>query len=58
MNKEKINLDFIQSDKECNDCDYHNHYACFDHEYEQVKEKYNNAHYTEECAWIKIIKKD
>jgi|TARA_R110000751_G_scaffold57971_2_gene122680 hypothetical protein len=54
----KINLDFIQSDKECDDCDYHNHYACFNHEYEQVKEKYNNAYYTEECVWVKIIKKD
>ena len=43
MSNKYINIDFVESNKECNACDYHNDYTCFDCENEQVKTVYPNA---------------
>jgi hypothetical protein len=45
MINEYINIDFVESNKECNACDYHNDYTCFDCENEQVKTVYPKATY-------------
>ena len=49
---EEINLDFVKPNKDCNTCDYHNFYTCFECEWIQVKDKYNNSFYTDDCEWI------
>ena len=51
MSKE-INLDFVKPNKDCNTCDHHNFYTCFECECLQVKDKYNNSFYTDDCEWI------
>ena len=40
---EEINLDFVKPNKDCNTCDHHNFYTCFECEWIQVKDKYNNS---------------
>ena len=47
---EDINLDFIKSNKDCNQCN--NDYCCFDCEYIQVKDQYPNSKYTDDCFWV------
>ena len=49
---EEINLDFVKPNKDCNTCDHHNFYTCFECEWIQVKDKYNNSFYTDDCEWI------
>jgi len=49
---EDINLDFIKSNKDCNQCDYKNDYVCFGCEHYQVLEEYPNAKYTDDCFWV------
>ena len=39
---EEINLDFVKPNKDCNTCDHHNFYTCFECEWIQVKDKYND----------------
>ena len=46
-----IDLDFVKPDKDCVSCDHHNDYTCFSCEDIQVKEKYPNAIYNDDCQW-------
>ena len=43
-----LNID-IKPNKECNDCDVE--YTCFTCEAEQVRSKFPNAIYTDNCQW-------
>ena len=47
-----MNIDFIEPDKNCNQCDSINDYCCFECEHEQVKNKNLNSKYTDGCEWI------
>ncbi len=48
-----INLDFVKPVKDCNQgCDNLTNYACFDCLTDQVKNKYPNSIYTDDCEWI------
>ena len=51
---EYINLDFLKPNKECDICDNitDNNYICFECEHYQVKKKYPNSKYTDDCQWI------
>ena len=44
-----MTLKSVKPDKDCNVCDYHNDYVCFDHEHQQIKKEYPNCEYTEDC---------
>jgi len=39
----------VEPNKECSDCDVE--YTCFTCEAEQVRNKYPNAVYTDDCQW-------
>ena len=45
MKLKYINLDFVKPDKDCNSCDHHDDYTCFECESFQVREKYPLAVY-------------
>ena len=47
-----MNIDFIEPDKNCNQCDSINDYCCFECEHIQVKNKHPNSKYTDDCQWI------
>ena len=40
-----INIDFVKSNNDCEDCDHFNDYVCFNCENEQVKTLYPEAKY-------------
>jgi hypothetical protein len=44
-------LDFIKPNKDCQLCDHHNDYTCFDCEEIQVKNKYPNSYLNNEGLW-------
>jgi len=44
-------IDFIKPNKDCQLCDQHNDYTCFDCEEIQVKNKYPNAILNNEGLW-------
>ena len=45
-------LESVKPNKDCDICDYHNDYVCFDHEHQQIKKEYPNCEYTEDCEWV------
>mgnify|MGYP003134706553 FL=1 len=45
MKLKYINLDFVKPNKDCNSCDHHDDYTCFECESLQVREKYPHAIY-------------
>ena len=45
MSTKYINIDFVKSNNDCEDCDHFNDYVCFNCENEQVKTLYPNAKY-------------
>ena len=50
-----INLDFVKPNKDCTQgCDNitDNAYVCFECEDIQIKEKYPNAIYNDDCEWV------
>lgn len=50
-----IDLDFVKPNKDCTQgCDNitDNAYVCFECEHIQVKEKYPNSKYTNDCEWV------
>ena len=47
-----IDLDFIKPNEDCDLCDFINNYCCFECEHEQMKDKYPNSTYTNDCQWI------
>ena len=49
---EPMNIDFIEPNKDCDQCDTVNDYCCFECEHEQVKNKNLNSKYTDGCEWI------
>lgn len=51
MTTKEIDLDFVNPDKECSDCDPVNNYVCFDHEEKQVRNKYPKAVYNDDLKW-------
>jgi hypothetical protein len=51
-NHKQLDLDFIEANKDCNQCDYKNDYCCFGCEHYQVKEEYPNSKYTDDCFWV------
>ena len=45
-------LDHVKPNKDCELCDtYDSGYACISCEGDQVKEKYPNAFYNDDCQW-------
>lgn len=45
-------LKHVKPNKDCSQgCDIHNDYICFECEDIQVKEKYPNAIYNDDCQW-------
>ena len=60
MRKEKIivadrymTLDSVKPNQDCTQgCDIHNDYICFECEHNQIKEKYPNAIYNDDCEWV------
>ena len=38
--------------KDCNQCDFINDYCCFECEHIQMKDKYPNSKYTDNCEWV------
>lgn len=48
----EIDLDFVNPDKECSDCDAVNDHVCFDHEETQVRNKHPKAVYTDDLKWV------
>tara|TARA_R100001369_G_scaffold90922_1_gene130806 strand:- start:255 stop:497 length:243 start_codon:yes stop_codon:yes gene_type:complete len=50
-----IDLDFVKPNKDCTQgCDNitDNAYVCFECEHIQIKEKYPNSKYTNDCEWV------
>ena len=50
-------LDHVKANKHCNLCDAYNNYICFDCEEIQIKEKYPNAIYNDDCQW-QLLKRE
>ena len=44
-------IDFIEPNKDCQLCDHHNDYTCFDCEEIQIKKKYPHSIYNNDCQW-------
>ena len=45
-------LDHVKPNKDCTQgCDTHNNYTCFECEDIQIKKKYPNAFYNDDCQW-------
>lgn len=44
-------FDFIKPNKDCQLCDHHNDYTCFDCEEIQVKNKYPSSYLNDEGIW-------
>ena len=44
-------IDHIKTNKYCDLCDSHNNYTCFECEEIQIKKKYPNAIYNNDCQW-------
>ena len=48
-----LTLESVKPNKYCNQgCDIHNDYTCFECEHNQIKEKYPNAIYNDDCEWV------
>ena len=60
MRKEKIivadrymTLKSVKPNKDCiQGCDIHNDYTCFECEDIQIRKKYPNCEYTDDCEWV------
>ena len=51
-------LEHIKPSIDCTQgCDIHNDYTCFECEHIQVKEKYPNAIYNNDCQW-QLLKRE
>jgi hypothetical protein len=44
-------IDFIKPNEDCQLCDHHNDYTCFDCEEIQIKKKYPHSIYNNDCQW-------
>ena len=45
-------LEHTKPNKNCSTCDHYNDYICFDCESMQIKDKYPNAIYNDDCEWV------
>ncbi len=50
--KELDIFEFVEANKDCDECDHENEFVCFDCERDQVKEKYPNAKYSVEQSMM------